>query len=291
MPKVIHDNAIIGKVTDDKIFSVKIIGQSIPEKMNLEEDIEALLYCGAKNNLFMSQRFQLEYRCDFFLMNYPFDEQTCNFVLMMNLKGNNSIKLDEHSSPIIYNGPRILQEFELTDLLVNISLTEFETRFIYSIRLERLYLQVVSTTFFQSFLLWVIAYFTLYINITDFSNRFMGALTSLLVMAALLSSINSSLPQTAYFKHIDIWFFCFIMNIVILIFVHILMDVFLNQEKDYSVQPMVITSMSKIPSGRSDRKKPAMVKKSKLLNKWSKLVIPIQIFIFLVIYFGITTSN
>ena len=136
MPKGIHDNAIIRKVTDDKIFSVKIIGQSIPEKMNLEEDIEALLYGGAKNNLFMSQRFKLEYRCDFFLMNYPFDEQTCNFVLMMNLKGNNSIKLDEHSSPIIYNGPRILQEFELTDLLVNISLTEFETRFIYSIRLE-----------------------------------------------------------------------------------------------------------------------------------------------------------
>ena len=69
------------------------------------------------------------------------------------------------------------------------------------------------------------------------------------------------------------------------------MDVFLNQEKDYSIQPMVITSMSKIPSGRSDRKKPAMAKKSKLLNKWSKLVIPIQIFIFLIIYFGITTSN
>ena len=291
MPEVIHDNAIIGKVQEDKIFSVKVVGQSLPEKMSLDEDIEALLYDGAKNNLLMSQRFKLEYRCDFFLSNYPFDEQTCNFVLMMNLKGNNSIKLAEHSSPIIYIGPSILREFELTDLLVNTSLTEFETRFIYSIRLERLYMQAVSTTFFQSFLLWVIAYFTLYINITDFTNRFMGALTSLLVLAALLSSINSSLPKTAYFKHVDIWFFCFIMNIVIIIFVHIIVDFFLNQEKDFSVQPLKITSMSMIPMGRSDLRKPALRKKSKFLNKWSKLVIPIQISFFLVIYFEITTSN
>ena len=85
-------------------------------------------------------------------------------------------------------------------------LSEYETRFIYSIKLERLYMQALSTTFFQSFLLSVIAYFTLYINIVDFTNRFMGALTSLLVLAALLSSINSSLPQTAYFKHINFWF-------------------------------------------------------------------------------------
>ena len=237
----------------------------------------------------MSQRFKLDYRCDFFLRNYPFDVQRCNFILMMKLKGNNSIKLAEDNSSVIYEGPKILQEFEVTHFLVNTSLTEYQTRFIYSIKLERLYMSAISTTFFQSFLLSVIAYFTLYINITDFTNRFMGALTSLLVLAALLSSINSSLPQTAYFKHIDFWFFFFIINIVIIIFVHIIIDIFLNQEKN-AVTPLMVESKSKIPKAYQDLRKPGIRKRSSFINKWSKLFIPIIILLFISVYFEITTT-
>ena len=139
----------------------------------------------------------------------------------MNVKGNNSIRPSENKSPIIYDGPKIITEFKITDVYANTSLTEYESKFIYSIKLERLYMQTLTTTFFQSFLMWALAYFTLFIKISDFGNRFMGALTSLLVLAALLSSINSSLPQTSCFKHIDVWFFWFIINIGIIIFVHI----------------------------------------------------------------------
>ena len=152
--------------------------------------------------------------------------------------------------------------------------------------LERLYMQVLSTTFFQSFLLWFIAYFTLFINIVDFSNRFMGALTSLLVLAALLSSINSSLPQTAYFKHIDIWFFCFVANIVIVVFLHIIIDILLNKENDYSVGPNGLTSMTKIPIKKAETKK-----MSALTNNAAKLILPVFIFIFIVIYFTVTTAK
>eukprot|EP00090_Calanus_glacialis_P017620 TRINITY_DN27390_c0_g1_i1.p1 TRINITY_DN27390_c0_g1~~TRINITY_DN27390_c0_g1_i1.p1 ORF type:complete len:103 (+),score=19.07 TRINITY_DN27390_c0_g1_i1:135-443(+) len=95
----------------------------------------------------------------------------------------------------------------------------------------------------------------------------MGALTSLLVLAALLSSINSSLPQTAYFKHIDFWFFFFIINIVLFIFVHIIVDLFLNQEKDV-VSPLIITSMPKMQKRSFHLKKPEIKKKSTLVNKW-----------------------
>ena len=99
-------------------------------------------------------------------------------------------------------------------------------------KFERLYIQSLSTTFFEPFIFWVIAYFTLYINIEDFSNRFMGGLTSLLVLAALLSTIKTSLPQTSYFKDIDVWFLFFIMNIVFIIFVHIMVDWFRENEND-----------------------------------------------------------
>ena len=255
----------------------------------MEESVEALLYEGSKNDLTISQRFKVEYRCEFFLGNYPFDEQVCNFVLMMNLKGNNSIKLLENDLPIIYNGPRILTEFELTDFSTNTSLSEFKTTFTYYIRLERLYMQAVSTTFFQTILLWLIAYFTLYINITDFGNRFMGAITSLLVLAALLSSINGTLPQTAYFKNIDAWFFFFVINIVIIVFLHIIIDIFLNRESQYSVTPKPLNTIKIGPKDGYEKKEKK--KMSEIVNNGAKITIPIIIFFFLAAYILIAASN
>ena len=282
MPKVIHDNAVLGKEVEDKVSYVKVIGRSNPTTVNLEESIETLLYEGAENDLTMYQRFKLEYRCDFHVVSYPFDEQVCNFVLMMNLKGNNSLRLMESDPPIIYNGPRILTEFELTEFFVNTSFSEFKTEYVYSIKLTRLYMQSLSTTFFQSFLLWLIAYFTLFINTPDFTDRFMGALTSLLVLAALLTSINSSLPQTAYFKHIDIWFFFFVMNISLIVFIHIFVDLFIQIENDYNVSP----SMTKIAFEKTSLKR-----KSTMINQFSKVIIVVLMFVFVILYFCISTRK
>ena len=39
-------------------------------------------------------------------------------------------------------------------------------------------------------ILWVIAYITLYINVSDFESRFIGALTILLVLAGLVDEIQ-----------------------------------------------------------------------------------------------------
>ena len=264
------------------VLYVKIVGRANPEDVNLEESIESLLYEGAANDLTMHQRFKLEYRCEFFVVNYPFDEQLCSFILMMNLKGNNSLKFLENNPPIIYNGPRILTEFELTEFFVNTSLTEFKTRFIYNINMKRLYMQALSTIFFQSFLLWLIAYFTLFISIEDFADRFMGALTSLLVLAALLSSINASLPQTAYFKHIDIWFLFFVINISLIVFIHIFVDIFLQTEKEYNVSP----SMSKLAF-----EKITIKKRSTMINQAAKVIIVVLMFGFVVLYFCITTKK
>ena len=152
-------------------------------------------------------------------------------------------------------------------------------------------MQTLSTTFFQSFLLSIIAYSSFYINITDFSNRFMGALTSLLVLAALLSSINSTLPQTAYFKHIDFWFFFFIIAIVIMIFAHILIDICIHQEKDAPitrVTPLILENSSRGSKTYKDLRKQGVRKRSVFLNKWAKIFIPISIVIFIASYFEIT---
>ncbi len=52
----------------------------------------------------------------------------------------------------------------------------------------------------------------------------MGALTSLLVLASLLASIEENLPKTSYFKKIDIWFMSYIIFIFVIICFHICVD-------------------------------------------------------------------
>jgi hypothetical protein len=79
-------------------------------------------------------------------------------------------------------------------------------------------------TYFQTFLLCLLSYLTLYINLSDFGNRFMGALTSLLVLASLLASIEENLPKTSYFKKIDVWFMSYIIFIFVIIMFHICVD-------------------------------------------------------------------
>ena len=70
---------------------------------------------------------------------------------------------------------------------------------------------------------------TLYIDIVDFSNRFMGSVTSLLVLTSLHGSMEDSLPKTAYFKDIDIWFNWFLTNIFLIILNHGLVDYLLKK--------------------------------------------------------------
>ena len=59
--------------------------------------------------------------------------------------------------------------------------------------------------FMQSLLLILTGYMSLFFHANNFSDRVMVALTVMLVMASLQSSIQDSLPRTAYFKFIDWW--------------------------------------------------------------------------------------
>ena len=90
--------------------------------------------------------------------------------------------------------------------------------------MKRNYMHQMFATYFPTFLLWLLTYSTLFIDVDDFDNRFQGSVTAMLVLAALLNSITTSLPQTSYLKLIDIWFFCHTIAIFSLIMFHILLS-------------------------------------------------------------------
>ena len=79
-------------------------------------------------------------------------------------------------------------------------------------------------TFIPTLILLSFGYSTLLIDISNFSDRFIGAGTSLLVMATLFSAISSDLPRTSYMKLIDIWFLWHNISILAMIFCHIILN-------------------------------------------------------------------
>ena len=88
----------------------------------------------------------------------------------------------------------------------------------------RIFYNQLLSTFVPTFLLWLFGYSTLFINIENSSDRFMGAATALLVVATLLNVINQDLPQTSYMKLLDIWFMWHMLNIFAIITHHIIID-------------------------------------------------------------------
>ena len=168
------------------------------------------------------------YRCTFYVKNFPFDNQKCRFFISIPMEGN-TIKFTHDENSISYEGSFILNEFQIIRIYPTTNSTKERSSFVYTVLFQRLYQQHLLSTFLQSFLLWLLAYMTLYIDIVDFSNRFMGSVTSLLVLTSLHGSMEDSLPKTAYFKDIDIWFNWFLTNIFLIILNHVLVDYLLKK--------------------------------------------------------------
>ena len=90
MPNVIHENAILGNIEEDKRSYVNILPKKSAEEMTLGMSEESLVYLGLDNTLLMSKQFKLKFRCICVLVLLPFATQSCQFSVVMNIKGNAS---------------------------------------------------------------------------------------------------------------------------------------------------------------------------------------------------------
>ena len=140
----------------------------------------------------------------------------------------------------------------------------------------------IINTIFPTCLLWLLAYSTLFINVQNFNNRFMGSVTSLLVLASLLGSIQSGLPKTSYFKYIDLWFLWYITNIFFIIISHIMLDcVTINhrfKEKENDVMAVKPINREPIPAT------PKTLSKREFINRIAIMVFPVLTIMFNTFY-------
>ena len=132
--------------------------------------------------------------------------------------------------------------------------------FVFCLKFKRLYVDHLMTTFFQTFILWLLAYLTLFIPIENLNERFMGAVTALLVLASLLGSMENDLPKSSQMNLIDYWFLWYIINIFFIIIFHVILE----------------------NCGVKDRK---------FLNKFITFTLPCSITIFNFYYFSTSVSR
>ena len=88
----------------------------------------------------------------------------------------------------------------------------------------RNYTYDISQSFLPSFLMGLLAYFTFWIDVSDFQDRFMGSLTCLLVLSTLMGSTASQLPKTSYYKVIDAWLLFYLLITSLVVVLHIIID-------------------------------------------------------------------
>ena len=190
---------------------------------NAENGYEDSYYNGTNNEIKMAQIFKVSYKCIFDLYQFPFDHTHCNFSLKMRRVEKLTSILVEDYPAIMYKGTEKIHQFQIGKRTSSVTNTNESTIFTFKIELRRNYMHQMFATYFPTFLLWLLTYSTLFIDVNDFDNRFQGSVTAMLVLAALLNSITSSLPQTSYLKLIDIWFFCHTISIFSLIMFHIIL--------------------------------------------------------------------
>ena len=190
-----------------------------------------------------------------------------------------TISLEKDKQPVLYKGPKVVGQFEIKSITASTSLESRVTAFNLTIAMNRVYTDQLITAFFPSCLLWFLAYFTLFITVDDFNDRIMVAVTALLVFAALLSSIKGSLPDTSYFKYIDLWFLWYTTTIFMITAFHIFLD---TVDKTNKVTPSSTSGTHELTGENvADKINPS---KRVQINNMAKKIVPIMTFLFNVTY-------
>ena len=164
---ITYDNAVIGETIKEEFYSLGVIIKSKANPRSANTPKESLIYSGARNPLIVNQKMKTKYRCDFFVQNFPFNKEACRFIISLAKNGNNTIVLTQDNNSIFYDGPLILNEFEIKSINSTKNQSERKTSFVFTVEFQRLYKQHLLSTFLQSFLLWLLSYMTLFINIAS----------------------------------------------------------------------------------------------------------------------------
>ena len=280
---LIHENAITGDVSYDG-REIKI-HPKVPEPLDVSRAMENVVYNGSYNPLELVQRMKIKYDCGFHVTKFPFDDQNCSFIMKINHQRMTSIQFVS-TRTTVYEGQRIVDQFSIGEICSSTNNTGKSARYTINIHMIRNFTNQLLNIFIPTLILWLFGYSTLFIDVADFSDRFIGAGTSLLVIATLFDAISKDLPKTSYMKLIDLWFLWHNFTILAIIFCHIILNrlhVYLeNREKN---EVMLFERIRWMPSIRLDG-----MKTMRQMNDIVIMMFPIFNGLFYSLYFHFTLN-
>ncbi|XP_064085616.1 serotonin-gated chloride channel mod-1-like isoform X1 [Macrobrachium nipponense] len=177
------------------------------------------IYQPKSSRLVKRQQYYASFNCQFELFSYPFDTQTCQIIIKLASADRKVIDLE--NATVTYSGMKYLLKYEVKNINILLQPSGGYAIMEVTFDLERRYSLLVLTVFLPTFLLMGISYGTLFIKPKDFDTRSMMALTTLLVMYTMFDQVSSNLPDTAYIKMVDLWFFFCIFTIFSVNIIHI----------------------------------------------------------------------
>ena len=227
---IIHDNAILGKIVEDSHRELGIENLTTAMPGNIMKSIENYVHLGSNTRLVLTQRFKIAYTCVFKVEKFPFDKHECHFIMKLRVKNANSVVFTKDDPAILYQGSDTVNQFKIDNIASKTWNNLKSTNFVFSIQIHHNVMNQVLGTFVPTVLLWALAYFTHFIDVDHFSDRFIGAVTTLLVLVSLLNAKNEELPKTSYFKFIDLWFLWHISSIFAITVFHIFTNHITNEK-------------------------------------------------------------
>nr|XP_053626951.1 uncharacterized protein LOC128684702 [Cherax quadricarinatus] len=167
---------------------------------------EDTVYSGGENVLIHHEESSLTFKCHFRLQLYPFDKQHCSIIYRLQDVSKDLGVLVKDGTGVHFLGTRQLLEYSLVSekcsyyTLSEVSYVEVELYF------RNQYGYYIGNTFLPCILLVIICWLCFFFHISDFQDRIMVSLTSLLVLATFFTQTSQSIPKTSYLKLIDVWF-------------------------------------------------------------------------------------
>ena len=224
---LIYDNAIVGELVQGRNMKVALITNSNALPIDYNRPRAELRYEGSNTRIQIHKSIRIKTTCNFQFTKFPFDNHECS--ILMHIKDFNNTKVDLVNSSISYTGGPIVGQFDVVGLPYPYFLTTQHpqsclpnTALKITMKLERRSVNGMTHIITPSLILWLCAILTLQYDVNDLTNRNRTSVTALLVLVTLFGSINnkSDFPKTSDFKHIDIWFVWYLLNIFLIICHH-----------------------------------------------------------------------
>ncbi|XP_023337222.1 uncharacterized protein LOC111708162 isoform X2 [Eurytemora carolleeae] len=239
VPKLNFPNARQAEgTTVDALSSTKILKKGVPIPDNTQLAVEARIYRGVDSPIIMKREYLISFTCDFDLHMYPFDTQICQIIMEVNGVPNKYLKLEVEipegcadCDGAEYTGNKLMVEYVVGDTIMDPKTNQTDKfgKVEVNIVFKRRWIYHLITVFLQSILLIGIAFLTFFFKISNFQDRMMISITTMMIVATIQSSIDKMVPKTSYLKMIDVWLLYSFNIIIVIMGIHTFMDTFIKR--------------------------------------------------------------